>query len=396
MRIRKLSVALAAAALGVVALGAMPAFGADHRDAPLAQAAPRSDINDLYVFKSASSGAGYVAAITVNPLTTPADTGKLMLDPDTNYELKVDTNGDAAADVSYKFQFSGSGPVQDVTVRRATGADAVTNDRSGAVFATGKTSTGSAVTTIAGSGGQKIYVGPRDDPFFFDLAGFQNGLKFTGVDTFKGTNVTAIVMEVTSVPSQTLGFWATTSKQDALGNWVQLDRMGRPAINTVFIPSAKKNAFNQNTPDRDKAIYTADVTAALDSLASPATATLAGLLLPDILTVDLSKPIGYLNGRAPKDDVIDISLQAITGNNAIGDGVNANDVAFSDSFPYLAPPAGSAPATGGSAPLPPNTGSGLQMDRSDVSWTLPIALVVAAGLMGAAGFVGRRKPASQA
>ena len=394
MRIRKLSVALAAAALGVAALGAMPALGADHRDSPLTKEAPKSDLNDLYVFKSASSGAGYVAAFTVNPLATPGDTAKLSLDPATNYELKVDTNGDAVADVSYKFQFTGSGAEQDVIVRRATGADAVTNDRSGAVFATGKTSVGSAVVTIVGSGGQKIYVGPRDDPFFFDLAGFQNGLKFTGVDTFKGTNVTAIVLEVTAVPSQTLGFWATTSKQDALGNWVQLDRMGRPAINTVFIPAAKKDAFNNNTPDRDKSIFTADVKAALNSLASPATDALAGILLPDILTVDLSKPTNYLNGRSLKDDVIDISLQTITGNATIGDGVNANDVPFLNDFPYFAAPHGGG--AGGTAPLPPNTGNGLLMDRSDLNWTLPIALVAAAGLLGAAGFVGRRKSEEQA
>ena len=394
MRIHKLRVALAAAALGVVALGAMPAFGADHRDAPLSKDAPKSDINDLYVFKGATSGDGYVALITVNPLTTPGDTARLSLDPATNYELKADTNGDAVADVSYKFQFTGAGPEQDVTVRRATGADAVTNDRSGTVFATGKTSSGSAINVIAGSGGQKVYVGPRDDPFFFDLAGFQNGLKFTGVDTFKGTNVTVIALEVTSVPSQTLGFWATTSKQDALGNWVQLDRMARPAINTVFIPAAKKDAFNNNTPDRDKAIFTVDVKAALDSLKSPATDALAGLLLPDILTVDLSKPVGYLNGRAPKDDVIDISLQAITGSTTIGDGVNANDNAFPTTFPYLAAPNGGG--AGGSAPLPPNTGNGLQMDRSDLNWTLPIALVAAAGLLGLAGVAGRRKSEEQA
>ena len=112
------------------------------------------------------------------------------------------------------------------------------------------------------------------------------------------------------------------------------------------------------------------------------------------MTVDLSKPTNYLNGRSLKDDVIDISLQTITGNATIGDGVNANDVPFLNDFPYFAAPHGGG--AGGTAPLPPNTGNGLLMDRSDLNWTLPIALVAAAGLLGAAGFVGRRKSEEQA
>ncbi len=388
MRLRKLSILLGVSAMSVAVLGAIPAMGADHKDASLTKAAPRSDINDLYVFKGESAG-GYTAVITVNPLTSPADTAALRLDPDTLYELKADTNGDAVADVSYKLRATGTGAVQDITLSRATGAEAVSNAPAGEVILQGKTSTGAGVTTITDATGRKLYVGPRDDPFFFDLAGFQAGLKFTGADTFAGTNVTAIVFEVPSVPSQQLGFWATTSKQDTLGAWVQVDRMARPAINTVFIPEAQKDAFNNNTPDRDKGIYTDEVTAALNSLASPATEALAGLLLPDILTIDLSMPVGYLNGRGPTDDVIDISLQAITGNTSIGDGVNANDKAFSSTFPYLA-----APNTGGgSAPLPPNTGSGLAIDEGgrDLSWTLPAGLIAAGLLLGAAGYTQRRK-----
>ncbi|MEO8539083.1 MAG: DUF4331 family protein [bacterium] len=384
MRLRKLSIMLGVAAVSVGVLGALPAMAADHRDSPLTKAAPRSDINDLYVFKGESAA---TLIMTVNPLTSPADTAGLRLDPDTLYEFKVDTDGDAKPDVSYKLTAEGTGSVQDITVRRATGVSAVTNDISGDVILSGKSSAGAGVTTITDGSGRKLYVGPRDDPFFFDLAGFSNGLKFTGVDTFKGTNVTAIVLDLPAVPSQQLGVWATTSKKDNLGNWVQLDRMARPAINTVFIPADQKDAFNNNTPDRDKGIYTDEVKAALNSLGSPATDALAGLLLPDILTVDLSKPVGYLNGRGLADDVIDISLQAITGSTTIGDGVAANDRAFSASFPYLA-----TPNTGGAAPGAPNTGNTIVSDGGhDFSWTLPAGLIAAGALMGAAGFVQRRK-----
>jgi hypothetical protein len=387
MRLRKLSILLGAAAVSVGVLGALPAFAADHRDSPLTKAAPRSDINDVYVFKGEQAA---TLVMTVNPLTSPADTAGLRLDPDTLYEFKIDTNGDATADLAYKLTVDGTGSVQDVTVRRASGVDAVTNAISGDVVLQGKTSAGSAVNVVSGGNATKLFVGPRDDPFFFDLAGFQAGLKFTGTDTFKGTNITAIVLDLPQAPAQQFGVWATTSKKDNLGNWVQLDRMGRPAINTVFIPADQKDAFNNNTPDRDKGIYTDEVKAALNSLNSPATDALAGILLPDILTVDMSKPVGYLNGRGLSDDVIDISLQAITGSTTIGDGVNANDRAFSAQFPYLA-----SPNTGGAAPEAPNTGNTIaNTSSSDYSWTLPAGLIAAGVLMGAAGYVQTRRKAS--
>ena len=399
MRIRKLSIALAAAALGVLALGAVPALGSDHRDSPLTKDSPKADIGDFYVWKLPNGNVVY--AMTVNPLTTPADTGKLSLDPNVVYTFRFDRFGKNVADGAVKFVFSGNGPVQDVTVYGTIGgvpSDAVSLDASGVFLASGKTSVGSGVSDFFAANGQRFFVGPRDDPFFFDLAGFQNGLKFTGVDTFKGTNVTVIMFEVPAarfLANQAenggkLSLWATTSKQATLGNWVQIDRVGRPAINTVLIPAAKKDAFNSDSPDRDKAIYRADVKAALTALGSPNVEALTDLLIPDVMTFDYNKPGGYLNGRAPKDDVIDITLQAITGNAAAGDGVNANDVPFSDTFPYFAPP------HGGGAPLPPNTGNGVLLDRADLNWTLPIALVVAAALLGAAGLVGRRTAGPEA
>lgn len=395
MRLRKLSIALGASAIGVAALGAVPALGADHRDAPLARGAAMTDINDLYAFKAANGN--LVLAMTVNPLTSPADTAKLMLDTDAVYEIKLDSNGDAKADKSWKFTFSGNTAVQDYTVRMASASDALTNDPSGATIATGKTSTGMGVTVATAADGTKFYVGPRDDPFFFDLAGFQAGLKFTGVDTFKGTNVTAIVAEVPAAVASSnatggkLGVWATTSKRGTLGGWDQIDRMGRPAINTVFIPADMKDAFNSNNPDRDAAIYTDTVKAALKSLNSPATDALAGVLLPDILTVDLNMATKYLNGRGLADDVIDISLQAITGNAAIGDGVNANDNAFPAAFPYLAAPNGA-----GTAPGAPNTGSGTIEQGDGVNWTLPAGLVAAGALLAAAGSANRRRAEDRA
>ena len=61
--------------------------------------------------------------------------------------------------------------------------------------------------------GIRIFAGPRDDPFFFDLARFkevvagtQPGFRNPGVDAFAGTNVMSIIVEV---PKALLGSAAT-------------------------------------------------------------------------------------------------------------------------------------------------------------------------------------------
>ncbi len=123
----------------------------------------------------------------------------------------------------------------------------------------------------------------------------------------------------------------------------QLDRIGRPAINTVFIPSAAKQDFNQAAPADDAASYTADVVNFLTTVAGMSAAEAQGLaaaLLPDVLTIDLSAPTAFLNGRGLADDVITAELGLIFGSNAAlnDDNVGANDVGFLGTFPYFAPP----------------------------------------------------------
>ena len=47
---------------------------------------------------------------------------------------------------------------------------------------------------------------------------------------------------------------------------------------------------------------------------------------------------GFPNGRRLRDDVIDTILFFIANQNTLGDNVNANDVPFRDTFPFLAAP----------------------------------------------------------
>ncbi len=364
------------AAAGLVAtLGAGPLLvaGADHLDAPTTKRIHSIDITDVYAFRSTG---GTTLVLNVNPLTSPADSKTARFRGGTLYEILVDTSGDAAADISYRVRFSntrtlaGGNVVQDYTIKRATGAAARRHEWSGRTVAVGRTSAyKSGVRVASVLGGGKAFAGVRDDPFFFDLAGFVEFKKqllagstnlgvllggFTGVDTFKGTNVSAIAIEVPNSriggTGRTVGVWGTTSVNSS-GGYRQLERMGRPAINTVFNTSNyDKEAFNHLQPTSDRAVATENVIGVLDAIdnvlevngapnyTDAQIAGLATVLLPDVLTVKLGDGSGFLNGRRLRDDVIDTEFSVLTNGNVTSDGVNANDKPFRSTFPYLSSP----------------------------------------------------------
>lgn len=133
------------------------------------------------------------------------------------------------------------------------------------------------------------------------------------------------------------------------GRTGQLDRMGKPGINTLLVRSARKDEFNRAQPRDDVAAFQADAVGIL--MATPYNRTAAdagvvmGLLFPDVLTINPTSTADYvtgpLNGRQADDDVIDISLQVLTGSGGATDGVNADDQnggVFPVTFPYLHPP----------------------------------------------------------
>ncbi len=319
---------------------------ADHLDQPFPGLPANIDITDVYAFHPGSAGqdlSKVVFVLNVNPLTRPGLAP--MFSTEARYNLKVDTNGDAIADIVYRFTF---GPAdddgsQEVTVMRLRGADARSMDGHGVVAARGMTE-----DIIRGIGNSRLFAGLRDDPFFFDLLAFRGLHPFCDpeltADTFAGFNVKSIVWQVPTDSlgdNANLGVWATIDLPIG-GGWTQQDRMGRPAINTVLISTANKAAFNAGQPKDDPANFRDDVIAhlvALDPLHEQARAEfLAGILLPDALTIDTSAPTAFLNGRALADDVIDAELGLLTRGALPGDCVDGNDAAFLDAFPYLAPP----------------------------------------------------------
>jgi hypothetical protein len=380
------------AVAGIVsAIGAGPLFvgAADHLDAPTAKSNHRIDITDLYAFKS---GAGTTLIMNVNPLTTPANSKTVRFSTTALYEFKVDLNGDAVPDIAYRIKFSNTrfapdgAVIQTYTIRRATGASARVTAWNGTVIGSGSTTPygrGARVATFRS--GTRAFAGARDDPFFFDLVGFvqfKNELLmgnttlgtpgsgpgtllggFTGSDTFAGTNVSSIALWVPNAAlggrGRHIGIWVTTSVKTATG-YDQVDRMGRPAINTVFnglhapvsstLNNAEKEAFNRINPTSDRAVATDNVVAVLDTIGNVLTANgataytaaqvngIARTLLPDILTFQVGNSAGFLNGRKLGDDVINAEFSLLTNGAVTSDGVNANDRGFSTSFPYLAAP----------------------------------------------------------
>ena len=137
----------------------------------------------------------------------------------------------------------------------------------------------------------------------------------------------------------------------------QQDQMGRPAINTVFIGSANKDAFNTTIPSQQNAAFGSEISAKLTAFGYSSNilglnnAAFTNVLATDVLSASTTGVTSFydgtnvLTGRTPSDDVIDVELTLIFGGAAgtsnpglTSDHVNANDKAFLTSFPYLASP----------------------------------------------------------
>ncbi len=144
---------------------------------------------------------------------------------------------------------------------------------------------------------------------------------------------------------------------DTSGTYTQNDQMARPAINTVFVGSARKNEFNTTVPSAMNAAFNAQFQTVLTGFGYTSNAlgwdkaTFAGALVTDVLNVKTSGTTTFfdgtnvLTGRGLADDVIDTELLLIFGGpmgtaNAVltSDNVDANDKAFATTFPFLASP----------------------------------------------------------
>jgi hypothetical protein len=185
------------------------------------------------------------------------------------------------------------------------------------------------------------------------------------------------------------------------GDFVQVSRLGMPLVNEVVVPVGRKDEFNATKPVNDsrflKYVTNPEVPRLIQSIywiPAPKTprndlvevfltgvCAQCGPVVADLNSQRLNKDVslarfrpseqlrlnmsiapaakpnrlgvvggdlaGFPNGRRLADDAIDVTLQAAEGVllpghptavDGLGDGVDANNVPFRTSFPYLALP----------------------------------------------------------
>ncbi len=382
------------ALVGALALqisGVIPIYAADHRDAPAANEDPAADLADVFAFVDPKDSNRLVVALTTFPFAVPG-TGGYSFGRDILYQIKIDNDGDAREDYVIQMLCSGAGAGQTCRVWGPSRQIASNVGARNKIVTNPPAITGPINQVFGQESGVRVFAGLRDDPFVFDgtqlarivATGSQDvfreapiaalGITLrgrravdgrSGFDTFGGFNTLVMAVSfpkdlVRGSASSKVNVWGTSSRQDraespttALGDrtWVQLDRMGQAAFNTVFVPSQQKDQFNLLAPHEDVEFASRFVPDALTSddasgntiAGRAAVLTALGLtqspggaplllpptfqntnknllrvaLLPDVIRLDLDLASGNLgigqfgltNGRRPGDDVIDILLQ---------------------------------------------------------------------------------------
>jgi len=359
-----------AMALTIVVALAAPAWTADHRDAPGVSEDPRADINDIYAFVSPVSG-NVVLAMTVNPFQIGGAPG-IAFGQDVLHEFKIDNTGDSVEDLVVQMTFApitSSSTPQRFTVRGPS-KPRTAGTASSLLLEGAPTVTGPANGSVAPGSGNvaRVFAGVRDDPFFFDLIfgfrllGISPGGPLTrpgGIDFFAGVNCSILAVEIPPAAlrgsaGNVLRIWGTTGRPKNVarsgaiyfadahtGPFTQIDRMAFPVANTVLMPTRLKDAFNRSVPLQDQ-LFREEALLHLIAINNDrvySQTLLDAVLFPDVLVLDLGRgSAGFLNGRRPQDDVIDIVLRAASKDVLTGDAVDANDVPFLNDFPFFAPP----------------------------------------------------------
>jgi hypothetical protein len=201
--------------LAVIGLGAASLLmlthdgvhAADHNEAPGTMADNAADLADFYMWHNDEGK--LVVAMTFAGL---AEAGAApTYDLDALYGFHIDNDGDHVADIDIWCRF-GTNMAMDEWGVQCLNIPGSAGPVEGAVE-----------TPIDAGGGIMLFAGGREDPFFFDLDGFQattmsGMLEFNmSNDTFAGLNVTAIVIEMDAAMAAgegtTLQAWITSGRK---------------------------------------------------------------------------------------------------------------------------------------------------------------------------------------
>ncbi len=199
-------------------------YAADHIDAP-AVTGQTSDITDLYVFQG-STASNLVFVANTQGLLSPGTTAAAKFDENTIIEFNIDNSGDNKEDLVIQCKYDAASNSMQVYGPILPSEIGTRSKLEGSVTASvAVTAYGAAAVTTTTAAGMKVFAGPRDDPFFFDLnqykkiiAGTEIGFLPAGMasDAFAGTNVLSVVVEVPKSmlgSAATLNVWVETKKK---------------------------------------------------------------------------------------------------------------------------------------------------------------------------------------
>ncbi|TYB77463.1 DUF4331 domain-containing protein [Bizionia gelidisalsuginis] len=214
---KKMKILLGASALAIAGFFMV---AADHIDAPDVTGTS-SDITDFYAFQGQNTdNIAFVA--NVQGLLSPMASTSATFDENVLVEINIDTNNDNVEDLviqaiprNGKMYFFGP------TTPAAVGLNStIMKDATQTVVDI--TAYGETAKVTNNPNGIKAFAGPRDDPFFFDfaqysaiIAGDATSFNTPGDDTFAGTNVMSIVVEV---PKSMIGGSGT------INTWIESKR----------------------------------------------------------------------------------------------------------------------------------------------------------------------------
>ena len=313
-----------------------PDYGFPHGDA-------RLDLTDLYAFPKPGDAGKSILIMNVHPSAGVNPAGATTAEPfstDAIYEFKIDTNGDAVADIAYRVRFSATANGQSASVRRVEGEQAANTSDSGQIVLDGAPVSTGLDAHVTEAGDYRFFAGWRSEPFFFDTQGALNDLQFTGNDFFANGDVCSIVLELpnSALGRGSIGLWArTVDRQD--GQWVQADRGARPS-QSIFLTGSEKATYLRGEPATD-AQFIATFAHSLEhsgGYAPKEASRVASTLLPDVLPYEPTRPASYpSNGRTLADDVMDVFISTLTNGKITRDNVGPHSDLL-HGFPYVGAP----------------------------------------------------------
>lgn len=309
-------VAVTAITLGVWDSQHSRVEASSHREAPLIANDPLADNTDLYAFRSPDDTNTITIIANYVPLQLPqGGPNYASFGENIRYEIHIENDGTAGDDITYRFTFSKANedPTTFFNIRLGQqnlkttyiaeksinggaftqivsngvvpppniGPRSISDPIVGLGAASYNALMTAAVTNATGGGGETVFCGSADDPFFVDLGGiFDLGQTRAGAGASDGVGNKNIHSIALKIPISTLqkdglsvtaadnildsdfivGIWASASRPATRtlsnsggsptdnGSYVQVSRIGMPLTNEAVIPIGSKDKWNSLTP----------------------------------------------------------------------------------------------------------------------------------------------------